>query len=437
MTTASRILSGLTGLLFIGLCWLAACTSVRFQESLDDYQGFIARYESRLNADSNDVEALRELGVIYMRTNHPRQAQPYLSEAYSRDAEDPKTRFYLGLASESVGDQEFALRLYEQYPQVSQLSPYRRLMKARYQWVVRRIARTEMQAQMQKPVGQLPVASNVVAVFPLSYQHDDEDYALLGRGLAEMLMLDLANVNSLRVVERVRLQALRDELELAQSPYIDSTTAPRMGQWLGAGRLVGGTYTVLAGDRLRLDAVLVEVESGRVEGVEGGSGAIESVFRLEKTLVFNLIDEMGVTLTPEERERIELIPTQNVQAFLAFSRGLQAEDEGSYEEAMRYYRQAQAEDPDFQEVGDRIDAVEGVSDATGNAEEAIGEVIQIILPPGTEIDLVDDLTLILNEGIGSPIVPGQDAREPAVDPVITLQAIPDPSPPPSGQGGNQ
>ena len=131
MTTASRIHSGLTGLLFIGLCWLAACTSVRFQESLDDNQGVLARYESRLNADSKDVQALRELGVIYMRTNHPRQAQPYLSEAYSRDAEDPKTRFYLGLASESVGDQEFALRLYEQYPQVSQLSPYRRLMKAR------------------------------------------------------------------------------------------------------------------------------------------------------------------------------------------------------------------------------------------------------------------------------------------------------------------
>ena len=95
------------------------------------------------------------------------------------------------------------------------------------------------------------------------------------------------------------------------------------------------------------------------------------------------------------------------------------------------------QDPTFQEVGDRIDAVEGVSDATGNAEEAIGEVNQAIPPPGTEIDLVDDRTRTLNEGIGSPIVPGQDAREPAVDPVITLQAIPDPPPPPSGQGGNQ
>jgi len=423
-----------TRLFLVGLCVLAtSCVSVRLQETLDDYRETISRLEDRLAANPEDVEALRALGVIYMRTNNPGRAHAYLSEAHARDAEDPEVLFYLGLASESIGEQQAALRLYERYPEVSRLSPYRRLLKARYRWVVRKVARAEMQENIRKTDDQLATAPDVIAVFPLTYQGSDSLYTLLGRGLAEILMLDLGSVRSLRVVERVRLQALRDELALAQSPYVDSTTAPRMGRWLGAGRMVGGAYNVLAGDRLlRLDAELVAVETGQVEAFEDRSGALERVFLLEKELVFNLIDEMGIELTPEERERIETIPTQNLQAFLAFSRGVRAEDAGSFEEALGHYRRAGELDPGFGAAGEYLEGVEGVGEAGSSTEEALDHAIEATTPTGTTIDLVGDRTQSLNEGIGSHFVPGQDAREPPVEPP-PLIARP---PPPPNRGGN-
>jgi tetratricopeptide (TPR) repeat protein len=54
-----------------------------------------------------------------------------------------------------------------------------------------------------------------------------------------------------------------------------------------------------------------------------------------------------VTLTVAERNAIEQRPTRSLAAFLAYSRGLTAEDEGRYDEASRFYRDAMRLDPGF------------------------------------------------------------------------------------------
>src|SRR5690606_605867 len=89
------------------------------------------------------------------------------------------------------------------------------------------------------------------------------------------------------------------------------------------------------------------VASSQATGSASESNALDRIFDLEKALVLSVIEELGITLTPAERESIEQRPTRSVQAFLAYSRGLQASDAGRLDEAQSFFDNARAIDPGF------------------------------------------------------------------------------------------
>ena len=74
---------------------------------------------------------------------------------------------------------------------------------------------------------------------------------------------------------------------------------------------------------------------------------LEQLFAIEKAIVVQLFDSLGVTLTKDEKKALEITPTKSLPAFLAYSRGLMLEDQGKYDEASRSYREAVRIDPGF------------------------------------------------------------------------------------------
>ena len=77
------------------------------------------------------------------------------------------------------------------------------------------------------------------------------------------------------------------------------------------------------------------------------NGTLDKLFDLEKTLVFDTFSDLGITLTPAERQQVDRRPTHSLKAFLDYSRGLMAEDAGRLDEAARYFDDARATDPGF------------------------------------------------------------------------------------------
>ncbi len=433
-----RAWRGLGWALALAGLWLlgAGCSSARIPEDPAAYETEVLRLQARLVDNPQDAEALRDLGVIYMRTRRYSQAHDHLEKAYARDANDPKTLFYLGLASETIGQVDTALRLYEKYPAVSRRSPYRKLLLGRYEWVNRKRAHEEIRRLLaeEAQLGSGATSPRIVAVFPFVYQGTNARFAPIGRGLGEMLTVDLAHVRSLTVVERVRLQALLGELALAQTAYVEAATAPRTGRLLQAGRLVGGTYNVLD-EALSVEATVVASQEPDAPGTQSAEGTLRRFFELEKQLVFRILDEMDVTVTPEERARIETIPTENLLAFLAYSRGLEREEANAYPEAARFYQEAVRFDPNFSLAADRAEAAEALADVVDSPEEMVAEtsLLDELMRGGP--DLVSLRLGLLNASLGAGVVPGQDKRQPAVDAVSTgthLGDLPGPPPPPSG-----
>lgn len=330
------------------------------------YREQVAALQARLEEAPNDVGALRALGTIYVRTGRSEQATDPLATAYNLRPDDPQILFFYGLASERTGREERALDLYRQFGDVPEDSRYRTPMEARYSVLLRRIAEREARQRVadEEAVTDQPVSERAVAVLPLTYRGGDERFAPLGRGLAEMVITDLAQIDRLQLVERVRLQAILDELALGQSEAVDPSTAPRVGRLVGAGQIVGGSYLVTRDDRVRLDLSLIRVDTGTPQ-VETRSGRLDDLFDLQTALVFQIVDALGLDLTPQERDAIEPVPTRNLQAFLAYSRGLLDEDRGRFGSAATEYRQAQTLDPSFQAAKSRLDRVQSVRAATG------------------------------------------------------------------------
>lgn len=375
-------LSLVLGLLLLG----GACTSTAPLRS--DDPGVIREEIERLKearaASPDDPEIQRDLGALYVRIDRPDSARRQLERAYAERPEDPKTLFFLGVAQEKLGNDTEALDLYGQYTSVPPDSRYRSLLRGRHEELRYTRAREEIRASMDRPgAGADGPSPRTVAVVPFTFSGQDSTYAPLGRGLGELVLNDLSNVERLRVVERIRLQALLDELQLGLSDAVASETAPRVGALLGAGRLVGGSFAVEPRRELRIDASLVRLE-GAVESPEGGTaeGPLEEYYRLVNEIVFGLVDRFGIELTAEERADIEQVPTRNLQAFLAYSRGLRAEDRGNYGQARLQYEQAATQDPSFRAASEARDRAQS-RDRAGDPEDAVAATV----PQPDPIDL--------------------------------------------------
>src|SRR5690242_1716236 len=69
-----------------------------------------------------------------------------------------------------------------------------------------------------------------LGIAPFAVGAADTALAPLAYGLADLLMTDLARSAQLRVVDRLRLDALLREVQLVEAGRVDLATAPRVGR---------------------------------------------------------------------------------------------------------------------------------------------------------------------------------------------------------------
>lgn len=195
-----------------------------------------------------------------------------------------------------------------------------------------------------------PPQPATVAVLPLVIA-GDSSVQPLSRGLAELITTDLAYIRTLRLLERLQIGMLLDELKLGQSERVDPATAARVGRLLRAERLVQGTATIPLRGPVQLSATVV-TGTGVVRPVGQVTGPFPKLLDLEKQVVFSLAAQLGLELTHAEREQILRQGPKSLAAFLAYSRGLEAMDRGDYGAAARHFRSAAQADPSFQAARD-------------------------------------------------------------------------------------
>ena len=179
-----------------------------------------------------------------------------------------------------------------------------------------------------------------VAVLSFDYVGRDDEMKPLGKGLAQMLITDLSGLESVRLVERERLQEIIDELKLGRSDKFDQATVARIGKLVGAHYLVMGSYFDMM-DHLRVDARVVQLETGLIRST-GATGRPDEFLMLEQKLARQLGDILGESKPPPKKPG-----KLTTKTALRYARALDAKDRKDLETAKKELTEVVKEQPDF------------------------------------------------------------------------------------------
>jgi TolB-like protein len=282
---------------------------------------------------AGDPEALTRIGIRLYRGQDYAAARDLLAEAMKLSPSFASAT-WLGLALERLGRLDEAEAAYHEAGRLpmsrGQLNELSRHLAA--------LARTRLVAEAREAIAREAALSSqpadpaTIAVLPWTYVGRDASLRPLGTGLAHLMVTDLKKLSSVQLIERERVQTLLDEIALVEEGRVDARTAARTGRLLRAGRVIHGVIRETARG-IQLEATVLRTSDASVEATGTAGDRLERLFVLQKAIVLDLVDQLGLPMTPAEQRELSERPTQDLQAFLVLSRGLEAERRGDYRPA--------------------------------------------------------------------------------------------------------
>ena len=309
----------------------------------------LAKLQRRVATNPGSVSALRAVGVKFYELNRFQEARTALDHARQLDPNDGVSALYSGLAAEGLNDYTAAKQAYTRYLEIGKTKRVREQISAR----LVALAKDELKASAKQAVAneqQLRGAQSpgtTIAVLPFKCSCADTSLLPLERGLADLVVTDLSRASALTVLERDRMQAIADEIRLSQSAQVDAATATRAGKLIAAGSILNSQIIAPSGSQISLAGAVVNTNTASVTSNPQATGTLEALFNLERDFVLDVFSRMGVTLLAAERAEFDRRRVPSLQAFLAYSRGLMAEDDGRLDDAITLFESARTLDPGF------------------------------------------------------------------------------------------
>jgi len=204
------------------------------------------------------------------------------------------------------------------------------------------------------------------------------DYAAIGKGIADLLIGDLAAGANIRVVERDRIQALLDEQKLTRDGHIDQETAVRLGKLLGARHMITGGF-MSTGSQMVLTARTIDVETREISNPQRVQQSDDDVLGLIGKLSTRLTSSLKLppierrtgdaghhghhgaaqagAPAPAAQPRPAAAPASSakparldLRTALLYSKALEAQDAGDRARAVELYDQVLDKFPDLEQA---------------------------------------------------------------------------------------
>lgn len=309
------------------------------------YENAIPFLKSYLSDNPDSVDARSKLGFAYLKTGRIDEAIASFETAIEMQPGEPFAVLYLGLAYLNKGENDKAITIWQGYE-----DPTRPLVEAEVKRLTTlvQIAESQKAAKIaianEKKLQALALDHSTVAVFYYKNLSQNDELQGFQKGLAAMVISDLSKIKSLTVVERIRMQALLQEIKLGQTGIVEPETAPRIGRLIGAENLVVGT---LAGE-IQVATTLASSNASTIKGTATATIDKASFFEIPKGIVLDTAKIMRIELTTEERQAIGTPHTKNYEAMVHYGMALDALDAGHWTNAKDLFAKAMQEDPQFE-----------------------------------------------------------------------------------------
>lgn len=192
-----------------------------------------------------------------------------------------------------------------------------------------------------------------IAVFPFtnggSFGPAKEDLAPLEIGIQQMLLTELAQNDSLRIVDRSALKQVLEEQNLAAAGRVDPQTAARVGKLVGARYAVTGVFMDMRGN-FRLDGRVVDVETGEILKTQSVRARSADIYGLLVQLADKITRGVKLPLLPEQVRQQRSSRDIPAEAVTLYSRAQVYQDAGRSEKAIELYKMIVEKFPEMVEA---------------------------------------------------------------------------------------
>ncbi len=178
-----------------------------------------------------------------------------------------------------------------------------------------------------------------IAVLPFINDSNDSTNIYIINGLMEAILNDLQKIEDLRVISRISVEKYRN----------NPKTVPEIARELNVNYIVEGSGQKI-GDQILLNVQLIEGATDKHLWSEQYNREAKDIFNLQMEVAKNIAAKIQVIITPEEEERINKIPTDDLVAYDFFLKGLDLLNTGirnNMEEAIHYFEKAIEHDNAF------------------------------------------------------------------------------------------
>jgi hypothetical protein len=149
---------------------------------------------------------------------------------------------------------------------------------------------------------------------------------------------------------------------------------------------------------------------------------MDEFFKLEKKVLFNIIDQLKIPVSPEKRKELKAPASTKTSALLSFFIGIDHSDNGKYIEAANMYKQALIEDPDFNMAKNALKELKGMGQTSveeslpATSSEDDGYSTTTVLGIGAAVAVLGGAAIFAMSGSGGDdgavTVPPDDANSP-------------------------
>ncbi|HEV8509154.1 MAG TPA: CsgG/HfaB family protein [Gemmatimonadales bacterium] len=199
-----------------------------------------------------------------------------------------------------------------------------------------------------------------IAVLPFnnggSYGQGKEDFDALERGIAGMMISELAQNPAARVVERQEIQRLLDEQNLGAQGRVDAQTAAKVGKLVGARYVVLGTFIDFYGD-FRVDVRLVNSETGEIVKTESDKMQRDHLFDIIRNVAARLMKDANLPALQRQASDQRMGRQVPTEALTYYSRALLYQDRGQKDKAVEMFNRALTIFPDYAEAQEGLQRV--------------------------------------------------------------------------------
>src|SRR2546427_2516134 len=181
-------------------------------------------------------------------------------------------------------------------------------------------------------------ARRVLAVLPLDNISNDRSQDYFSAGMTEEINGQLSKVASLQVLSRTAVARYKDP----------KSNLRQIATELGVGSVVLGSVRQ-EGSRVRIHVEVVDPRNDRTVWSDQYDRELKDIFAVQSDVALRIADALQANLSPNEQERIEKRPTENMEAYHLYLRSqeVKSTDRQKNLEAVRMLHQAVRLDPKF------------------------------------------------------------------------------------------